>query len=36
MVEKVNLKANVDSVENLFSFLKVGQLNNHMLKVLLH
>ena len=34
MIEKVNLKDKVNSVPALFSYLKVGQLNNHMLNVL--
>ena len=34
MVQKVNLKESVNSVGNLFSYLKVGALNNHMLNVL--
>ena len=34
MVEKVNLKEQVNSVTGLFSYLKVGQLNKHVLNVL--
>ena len=34
MIKKINLKEQVDSVTELFSYLKVGQLNNHMLNVL--
>ena len=34
MAEKVNLKEKVNSVRELFSYLKIGQLNNHMLNVL--
>lgn len=34
MIEKVNLKERVNSVTELFSYLKIGQLNNHMLNVL--
>ena len=34
MIEKVNLKDKVNSVPALFSYLKVGKLNNHMLNVL--
>ena len=34
MIEKVNLKEKVESVQELFSYQKVGQLNNHMLNVL--
>ena len=34
MIEKVNLKEKVNSVQDLFEYLKVGQLNNHMLNVL--
>ena len=34
MVEKINLKEKVNSVTELFSYLKIGKLNNHMLNVL--
>ena len=34
MIKKINLKAIVNSVPEMFSYLKVGQLNNHMLNVL--
>lgn len=34
MIEKINLKEQVNSVSKLFSYLKVGQLNNHVLNVL--
>jgi uncharacterized cupin superfamily protein len=34
MIEKVNLKEKVNSVPTLFSYVKIGQLNNHMLNVL--
>jgi len=34
MIKKINLKEQVNSVTELFSYLKVGQLNNHMLNVL--
>ena len=34
MIEKVNLKERVNSVSELFQYLKVGQLNNHILNVL--
>ena len=34
MIEKVNLLKRVDSVSGLFSYLKIGQLNNHTLNVL--
>ena len=34
MIEKSNLKERVNSVTELFSYLKVGQLNNHTLNVL--
>ena len=34
MIEKINLKERVNSVPELFSYLRVGQLNNHMLNVL--
>ena len=34
MIEKVNLKDKVNSLDSLFTYLKVGKLNNHMLNVL--
>lgn len=34
MVGKVNLKERVNSISELFSYFKVGQLNNHILNVL--
>lgn len=34
MVTKVNLKDKANSVDSLFSYLRVGRLNNHMLNVL--
>lgn len=34
MIAKVNLKERADSVEGLFSYLRVGTLNNHMMNVL--
>ena len=34
MLEKVNLIDKVNSVSKIFEYLKVGQLNNHMLSVL--
>ena len=34
MVEKINLKEQVNSISELFSYRKVGQLNNHILNVL--
>jgi mannose-6-phosphate isomerase-like protein (cupin superfamily) len=34
MVTKVNLKDKADSIDSLFSYLRVGKLNNHMLNVL--
>ena len=34
MIEKVNLKEKVNSLSELYSYLKVGQLNNHVLNVL--
>ncbi|NLA86216.1 MAG: cupin domain-containing protein [Clostridiales bacterium] len=34
MIDKVNLKEQVNSVESLFTYLRVGGLNNHMLNVL--
>jgi len=34
MIEKINLKEQANSIQNLFSYLKIGQLNNHTLHVL--
>ena len=34
MIEKINLKEKVDSIDTLFSYLRVGTLNNHVLNVL--
>ena len=34
MVEKMNLKERANSVSKLFSYLRVGSLNDHMLNVL--
>ena len=34
MIKKLNLKEEVNSISELFSYLKVGKLNNHMLNVL--
>jgi len=34
MLEKVNLKDSVNSIEKLFEYSRVGTLNNHMLNVL--
>lgn len=34
MVDKVNLKDSINSVSELFQYLRVGTLNNHMLNVL--
>ena len=34
MIKKANLKQKVDSTAELFSYLKIGQLNNHTLNVL--
>ena len=34
MINKVNLKEQVNSINELFSYLKIGQLNDHMLNVL--
>lgn len=34
MIDKVNLKKAVNSIPELFQYLKVGTLNNHMLNVL--
>lgn len=33
LLEKVNLKTSVDSVENLYIYEKVGRLNKHVLSV---
>lgn len=33
LLEKVNLKSSVDSVEKLYVYSKVGRLNNHVLSV---
>lgn len=33
MLEKVNLKASVDSIDKLYIYDKVGQLNGHVLSV---
>ncbi len=34
MIDKINLKEKVNSTEKLFTYLKVGSLNNHILSVL--
>jgi mannose-6-phosphate isomerase-like protein (cupin superfamily) len=34
MIQKINLKQKVNEIGELFTYLKVGQLNNHMLNVL--
>jgi hypothetical protein len=34
MIDKMNLKDQVNSVTQLFSYLKVGHVNDHMLNVL--
>lgn len=34
MIQKVNLKEQANSIDRLFSYLRVGTLNNHMLNVL--
>lgn len=34
MVNKINLKEKVNSIENLFTYLKVGSFNNHIMNVL--
>ncbi len=34
MIEKINIVEKANSVSELFEYLKVGQLNNHMLNVL--
>ena len=35
MIQKVNLKENVNAIDGLFLYKRVGTLNNHMLNVLL-
>ncbi len=34
MIEKVNLKEQVDSIATLFSYMKIGKVNDHCLNVL--
>jgi hypothetical protein len=34
VIQKVNLTEKANSVDALFQYLRVGQLNNHMLNVL--
>ena len=34
MINKINLKEQVNSVSELFQYLRIGTLNNHMLNVL--
>ena len=34
MIEKINLKEKADSVVDLFQYLNVGRLNDHVLNVL--
>jgi len=34
MIKKMNLKEQADSIPELFSYLEVGRLNNHVLNVL--
>jgi len=34
MVNKINLRDKVSSIDSLFTYLRVGKLNNHMLNVL--
>jgi mannose-6-phosphate isomerase-like protein (cupin superfamily) len=34
MIQKVNLKENVNAIDRLFLYKRVGTLNNHMLNVL--
>ena len=34
MIEKINLKEQVISINNLFEYKRIGTLNNHMLNVL--
>lgn len=33
MVQKINLKEKADSIESLFTYLRVGKLNDHMLNI---
>jgi len=35
MIEKVNLSTSANSVSELFKYLKVGQLNDHMLNIII-
>lgn len=34
MIEKINLKEKADAIGQLFTYLRIGTLNNHMLNVL--
>ena len=34
MIEKINLKEQVNSIKNLFEYKRIGTLNSHMLNVL--
>lgn len=34
MIDKINLKEKADSIDKLFSYLNVGNFNNHMMNVL--
>lgn len=34
MLQKINLKEQLDHIDELFTYLQVGQLNDHMLNVL--
>ena len=34
MVDRINLKEKVNSVNRLFEYLQVGKLNNHMLNAI--
>lgn len=34
MIEKVNIKEKVNSINELFSYMRIGTLNNHMINVL--
>lgn len=34
MIQKINLKENVNAISELFTYKRVGKLNNHMLNVL--
>ena len=34
MIEKINLKGKVNTIDSLFTYLRVGKSNNHILSVL--